>query len=492
MPKFLSREVAAQAYDQGREAVLELFDQLFEQLVALAARVEELERQRSTDSHNSSKPPSSDPPGSHPSPSPGTRIRTKSLRTPSGKKPGGQRGHPGSTLKMTAKPDRVEMYAPEACARCAKRLDTAPVVGVERRQVIELPKVLFEVTEYQAESRRCSCGEVTSGTFPECVTAPVQYGPRLRSVAVYLSQYQLVPMERVSEALSDVFGCESFSEGTLDQALDACSEGLAAVEEQIEEGLRQAEVVHFDETGLEVRGKLHWLHVACTETLTHYGWAAQRGPAGADRHGILPQFKGIGVHDGLETYWGYSWEHALCNIHHLRELVEVEEHDKQPWATKMQALLREMKASVDTAKARGEAKLQDEVLAALEARYGRLLAEGFAMNPPPERSPKTRGRPKRGRVLALLDRLSIHRSATLRFLNDFKVPFDNNLAERDIRMAKVKQKVSGCFRADNGADRFCRIRGYISTMRKQHQSILACLESVFLGNPTMPATALAT
>lgn len=487
MPKFITRETVAKAYEQGLDAVVELFDQVLGQVIVLAARVEELERQRSTDSHNSGKPPSSDPPGSHPSPAPGTR--TKSLRAPSGKKPGGQRGHPGSTLKLVKSPDRIEMHSPEVCARCGQSLKQAAVIQVERRQVFDLPKVLVEVTEHQVERRRCLCGEVSEGRFPENVRAPVQYGPRLRAAAVYLSQYQLVPMERVSEALADLFGCEGFSEGTLDRGLDECHQSLSAVAEEIKEGLQQADVAHFDETGLEVKGKLNWLHVACTETLTHYGWASRRGPAGADSIGILPLFKGTGLHDGLETYWGYSWTHALCNIHHLRELVEVEEHDKQLWATEMQALLREMKASVEAAKAHGETKLAKAVVQAFETRYESLLAEGFALNPPPERSPKTRGRPKRGRVLALLDRLSIHQGAALRFLKDFKVPFDNNQAERDIRMIKVKQKVSGCFRADNGADRFCRIRGYISTMRKQHQNTLACLESVFLGNPIMPATA---
>lgn len=483
MPRFITRESVAQAYEQGLDAVVELFDQVLGQVIVLSARVEELERQRSIDSHNSSKPPSSDPPGSHPSP------RTKSLRKPSGRRSGGQRGHPGATLKMVKHPDRLEVHSPDACQACGQSLKAAPVTQVERRQVFDLPKVLFEVTEHQVERRRCGCGKTTCGSFPESITAPAQYGPRLRAVAVYLSQYQLVPMERICDALSDVFGAEGFSEGTLDSALDECHQSLAAIEETTKEGLRQAEVEHFDETGLEVGGKLNWLHVACTATLTHYGWAAKRGPAGADGHGILPFFKGIGLHDGLETYWGYLWTHALCNIHHLRELVEVAEHDKQPWATAMQALLREMKASVDRARVLGQTELAQAVVEAFETRYTALLAEGLALNPPPERSPKTRGRPKRGRVLALLDRLSNHREAALRFLHDFKVPFDNNQAERDIRMVKVKQKVSGCFRSDNGADRFCRIRGYISTMRKQGKHILACLESVFLGSPIMPVTA---
>lgn len=481
MQTIVSREAVAEAYEQGLDAVVGLFDQMLEQLAALTARVEELERQRAVDSHNSSKPPSSDPPGSKPSP--------KSLRQPSGKKSGGQPGHRGTTLLRSHHPDRTVVHAPERCAGCGASLAEAPVVGLERRQVIELPAVLVEVVEHQAESRQCPCGQTSRGSFPQEVAATVQYGPRLRALAVYLNQGQLLPMERITEILADVFGCETFSEGTLARAVEECYEGLAEIESAIKTGVQQASVAHFDETGLEVGGKLHWLHVAGTASLTHYGWAAKRGPAGADALGILPEFKGIGVHDGLETYWSYPWDHALCNGHHLRELTFVEEQFGQAWARDLQALLREMKRAVGEARASGQASVAAAVEQAFAARYASILATGFTANPAPERPPGTRGRPKRGRVLSLLDRLRTHREAVLRFLHDFAVPFDNNQAERDIRMVKVKQKVSGCFRQPSGADRFCRIRGYISTMRKQHKQALACIESIFLATPTTPTLA---
>ena len=482
MQTIVTREALAEAYSQGLDAVLSLLDQVLEpmlgQLAVLTARVEELERQRKLDSHNSSRPPSTDPPGSKPSP--------KSLRQPSGKKPGGQPGHPGSTLRMATNPDRLVRHSPERCDSCGASLADALVVGLEIRQVIELPPILVEVIEHQVETRQCACGQATSGSFPEGLEASVQYGSGLKALAVYLNQGQLLPMERTAEILADVFGCETFSEGTLDNAVADCSAGLAEVEQSIKTGLEQADVVHIDETGLEVGGKLNWLHVVGTASLTHYGWAATRGSTGANAIGLLPRLQGIGVHDGLESYWRYSWLHALCNGHHLRELTFVEEQFGQPWASDLKELLREIKRAVDEARASGQASLPAEVEQEFEARYASILATGFGANPAPERSPEARGRPKRGKVLGLLDRLSNHREAVLRFLHNFAVPFDNNQAERDIRMVKVKQKVSGCFRQPSGADRFCRIRGYISTMRKQHRQALASIESVFLGNPTMP------
>lgn len=365
----------------------------------------------------------------------------------------------------------------------------APVVAVERRQVIDLPPALVEVVEHQVETRQCPCGQTSHGSFPEGVEANVQYGPGLKALAVYLNQEQLIPTERTGEILADVFGCQSFSEGTLDDAVKECYEGLAGVEAAIKAALQKAAVEHFDETGLNVAAKLNWLHVASTANLTHYGWHAKRGPDGADAIGIVPKFRGIGVHDGLETYWRYGWAHALCNGHHLRELTFVEEQLGQAWAGEMKGLLREIKQAVAEARASGQDRLSADVEQKFETRYASILGTGFAANPPPERPPGTRGRPKRGKVLSLLDRLSDHRDAALRFMRNFAVPFDNNQAERDIRMVKVKQKISGCFRKTSGADMFCRIRGYISTVRKQGKHALACIQSVFQGSPFMPALA---
>jgi transposase len=483
MQTIVTREAIAEAYSQGLEAVVSLFDQVLEpvlaQVASLTARVEELERQRALDSHNSSKPPSTDPPGSRPSP--------KSLRQPSGKKSGGQPGHRGSTLRMSESPKHIVRHTPERCESCGASLADAPIIEVERRQVIDLPPVMVEVVEHQVETKQCPCGQRTHGSFPEGVEAPVQYGPGLKGLVVYLNHGQLLPMERTAEILTDVFGCESFSEGTLDNAVVQCYEDLAEVENKIKVALQQAGVAHFDETGLEVDGKLNWLHVASTASLTHYGWDAKRGAEGAEAIGILPKFQGVGVHDGLETYWRYGWTHALCNGHHLRELTFVEEQLAQPWATDMMKLLREIKGEVAEARASGATSLPSDVEQGFVHRYASILATGFAANPPPERPPGTRGRPKRGKVLSLLDRLSNHQDAALRFMRDFAVPFDNNQAERDLRMVKVKQKVSGCFRTSNGADMFCRIRGYISTVRKQGKHALACLRTVFEGSPSMPA-----
>ena len=485
MQPIVTRDAIAEAYSQGLDAVVSLFEQvigqMLEQEATLTARVEELERQRALDSHNSNKPPSSDPPGSKPVP--------KSLRQPSGKKSGGQPGHGGSSLRMAENPDRVVRHPPEHCDRCGASLLDAPVVAVERRQVIELPPVSIEVIEHQVESRRCACGQTSQGSFPEGLEGSVQYGSGLKALAVYLNQGQLLPMERTAEILTDVFGCQSFSQGTLANAVEECFDGLAAVERAIKTGLAQADVVHIDETGLELGGKLHWLHVASTASLTHYGWHAKRGPEGADAIGIVPQLQGVGMHDGLETYWRYGFVHALCNVHHLRELTFVSEQWSQAWATDMKTLLRQIKEAVAEARARGQARLSPETQQEFETRYTSILARGFAANPPPPRPPGTRGRPKRGRVLSLLDRLSTHRDAVLRFMRDFSVPFDNNQAERDLRMVKVKQKVSGCFRQPSGADMFCRIRGYISTVRKQRRQVLSCIQSAFLGHPVMPATA---
>ncbi|MBI2940641.1 MAG: IS66 family transposase, partial [Chloroflexi bacterium] len=327
----MTRDTILEVYHQGPDAVISLVEQLLDQIAALTARVEELEHQRALDSHNSSKPPSTDPPGRKPSP--------KSLRQPSGKKPGSQPAHRGSTLPLSENPDRIVRHSPERCASCGGSLADAPIVQIERRQVIDLPPVLVEVVEHQVETRQCPCGQTSRGSFPEGVEASVQYGPGLKGLVVYLNHGQLLPIERTTEILTDVFGCESFSEGTLDHAIEECHTGLAEVEAEIKAGLQQAAVAHFDETGLEVSGKLNWLHVASTASLTHYGWHAKRGAEGADAIGILPKFQGVGVHDGLETYWRYGWVRALCNGHHLRELTFVEEQLSQTWATDLKKVL---------------------------------------------------------------------------------------------------------------------------------------------------------
>jgi transposase len=484
-------EATLEAYRHGADAIVVLVEQLVgtltEQVERLTAEVselraenEELRGRLGTDSHNSSKPPSSDGPASKPHP--------KSRRESSGRKPGGQPGHGGQTLRLVESPDEIVVHAPIECRGCGERLDAAPVVRSERRQVLDLPPVRLQVTEHQAETRQCAgCGAETSGLFPTGVAAPVQYGPGVAGLAVYLNQEQLLPEERTCRVLAEVFG-RPISEATLERAVETCHTQLAAVEAAIKQGITAAEVAHFDETGARLGGKRFWLHVASTATLTFYAAHPKRGREAMDALGVLPAFRGRAVHDGLTSYGQYQdCTHALCNAHHLRELTFVEEQLKQAWASDLKTLLLEIKQAVDTARAGGLVAVPAEAKRDFLTRSDTILADGARANPPPAPTGK-RGRPKRGKAGSLVDRLHTHKAEALAFLEDFAVPFDNNQAERDIRMTKVRQKISGGFRTTTGADRFSRIRGYISTLRKQAIPIFAALVDTLSGSPPMPAT----
>jgi transposase len=485
------RDGVLQAYQQGPEAVVELVARLMAEVAAhlesVSARVATLEAENAalrarlaTNSRNSSQPPSSDGPGVKPQP--------KSLRRPSGRKPGGQPGHVGHTLRLVDDPDEVQVHSPARCLACGERLEWTPATRRERRQVVDLPPVQVRVVEHQAETKRCpGCGVETTGPFPAGVAAPAQYGPRVATVAVYLNQAQLLPVARTGEVLAEVFGCP-ISERTLERAVAACHAQLAEVDAAIKRGVAEAAVAHFDETGLNIGGKNAWLHVASTPRLTCYAAHQKRGREALDGIGVLPAFRGRAVHDGWPTYWQYGdCAHALCNAHHLRELTYVEEQLGQSWAKDLKDVLLEIKRAVDTAQEHGVAELSTDGKREFERRYDEILAAGLTANPPPRPTGK-RGRPKRGKAGSLVDRLRQHKGATLAFMEDFAVPFDNNQAERDIRMTKVRQKVSGCFRTTTGADQFCRIRGYISTLRKQGIPILAALGKAMVGAPPMPAT----
>ena len=305
---------------------------------------------------------------------------------------------------------------------------------------------------------------------------------------VYLMEAQLLPSNRTREVLSEVFGCE-VSEGTLYNAREKCFEQLAPIEQQIKAGLEAAEVMHCDETGLRVNCKLWWLHVASTAQLTYYFVHPKRGCAAIDEMDVLANFGGVSIHDGWQSYFGYNCAHGLCNAHHLRELRFIVERYEQRWAEQMMTLLCEIKAQVDIAKAAEKSALSEEQLSDFELRYQTLLMDGFDANPPPpvdDSAPKKRGRIKQLPPKNLLDRLDLHDTAVLAFMFDFRVPFDNNQAERDVRMMKLKQKVSGCFHSATGSQQFCRIRGYISTLRKQGLAVLDALRSTFTANPLLP------
>jgi len=482
----MDRKDILAVYEQGPDAVVALVERLCAQLdeqqqmiASLTARVEGLEDQLAKNSRNSSKPPSSSP----------EKPKPKSLGEKSAKKPGGQKGHPGTTLSMVEDPEHMVFHSPRECACCGRLLEeSGSVPGYERRQVVDVPAVALEVTEHRAQSKECAeCGVTTTASFPSEVSAVVGHGPRIKALSVYLMEYQLLPYERTRELLRDLFGERAPAVGTLYSALESCSRGLEQAEGAIEAGLKEAEVSHFDETGLRVGKEGMWVHVASTPGLTHYGVHQKRGGEATTEIGILPSFEGVAVHDGWSPYRNYEeCAHALCNAHHLRELTFLEEEHEQRWAGRMKALLWEIEQAVRQERAVGATELAPERIEKFERRYGRLLKTGLGANPPPKRTGK-RGRPRQSKAKNLLDRLDKHRDEVLMFMHDFRVPFDNNQAERDIRMVKVRQKISGCFRTMDGAKMFCRIRGYISTVRKQGENVLGALEGAFRGNPFVPA-----
>jgi transposase len=296
---------------------------------------------------------------------------------------------------------------------------------------------------------------------------------------------QLLPSERTCEVLAEVLGVR-VSEGTLYTTREQCFEKLEPISSEIQAAIGESPVVHFDETGMRMNGKLWWLHVACTHGLTNYFVHPKRGAVAMDEMGILPGFAGKAMHDGWKSYAGYECEHCLCNAHHLRELQFILERYEQPWAFQMSLLLVTILRQVQTAQTEGHRALPPEQRQAFKTRYQAVIDEGLAANPslaPPTDAPQKRGRPKQSLPRNLLLRLQSQQASVLGFMDDFSVPFDNNQAERDIRMMKLKQKISGCFRSEDGARMFCRIRGYLSTLRKQGQNVLDALIALFSGNP---------
>lgn len=473
----MKREDIEKVYDQGKEAVVELVEGLISeftsQINVLTNRVEKLEAQLAKNSHNSSKPPSSD--GLK------KKMRMKSQRKKSGKKSGGQKGHNGKSLKMSDSPDEIKKLHISSCSCCGESLEDIETKWHDKRQVFELPKVSVTITEYQAEVKECPhCGSECKAEFPEGITHKVQYGNHLRAMIIYFRNYELIPVERVAELFKDIFGI-SLSEGTVVNTTKRCAIALSGFEHWVRNKIMGSPVVNFDETGVNINGSLHWLHSASTSSLTSYFVHKKRGTEAFDAMGILPFFKGKAVHDHWKPYFKYSCSHALCNAHHLRELTFVYEHHKQQWAKKMIDFLCEIKLSVETCREKGEI-IDPTLIKKYERKYRRIVKEGLNANPPPEMiTVKRRGRKKRGKVLCLLDRLNNYRKETLAFLYNPNVPFDNNLAERDIRMVKVQQKISGLFRSYNGAEQFCLIRSYISTVKKQGVCVLSALEKICAG-----------
>ena len=438
------------------------------EMAAMQARTAELERRLGLNSSNSGKPPSSD----------GLKkpVRVSSLREQSGKKTGGQKGHPGETLCRTETPDAIIDHYPSACAGCGAPLTEATATGHAARQVVDLPEPQpLVVTEHRAHECRCAaCGAQTRAAFPDWVTAPVQYGKRIGGFVLYLLHDQLLPEKRLAALMADLFGVP-LATATIARISQDCAKRVLSFAIAVRDQVAAAPVKHMDETGFRIGGKTQWLHVASTMLLTFYRVSAKRGS-------LLANVAGIVVHDHWHPYYTLKGVlHALCNAHHLRELKALVEIEKEDWARRMQRLLRRACHAVNLARAQ-DVPLRPELIALIERRYDAIVADGLAFHAaqPALIKARPRGRPPRRVGHNLLLRLSTRKSDVLRFLTDPRVPFTNNLAERDGRMMKLRQKISGGFRSEPGAEDFAVIRSLLSTARKQGWGLLQTLT----GDPT--------
>ena len=469
-------------HQQENEQLKQKIQELEAALQAAQRQIAELTAMLNQNSRNSHWPSSRDKSRK--------KKRTKSLRRPSGKKPGGQKGHTGHTLEMSDNPDTVTIHRPETCQHCQQPFqDEQRPVAVDKRQVQDLPPLQIVITEHQAETLCCPhCRQLSQGTFPQDVVAPVQYGPGIQQLAVYLKTEQFIPYERSQRFLVDLFGL-NLSPGTLQNIIQRTAQRLQPVMDQIKTALKAGSILHCDESGFYIGGQRHWLHVAATENLTCYYPHARRGSKATDAMGILPDFRGTAIHDFWSAYRQYQeCHHGLCNVHHLRDLTAVAENDNQSWANRFKWFLLSAKQVVEQTQLAGETMLPQQKVSQIERIYDQLIASALQANPPPPGGwPKgKRGRAKKTKPRNLADRFHKHRLEVLAFVYDFKVPFDNNLAERDIRMLKVQQKISGCFRSQAGAKDFCIIRSYLSTIRKQGVSVWSALGSVFANDILMP------
>ena len=441
-------------------------------LAALTQRVAHLEGILAKNSRNSSKPPSSDQPTRKPAPAP-------TLDDGVQRKPGGQPGHKGYALKRVANPDEVvEHVLPEVC-ECGLRLTP---MAQEFRQVFDLPRPAMRVVEHQTFSAICTCGKTHRSSFPKDVSAATQYGPNIEALAVYLTHHHMLPISRCADILSDLGG-QAVSAGTVSAMVVATATTLAPAVERIKEHVTASPVVCADETGMRVGGGLSWLHVAVTEMLTWMGIHKKRGSVAMDEFGIIGALTGTVVHDGFSSYRTYDdCTHALCNAHHLRELTYVDEQFAQPWAKAMIEFL--LTANKEVKVAAGQA-LSQQRQTDLRAEYLAIVSAGQTANPLKPASGR-RGRTAQPYPVNLLRRLSDYADDVLRFTQDPAVPFTNNLGERTMRMLKVKQKVSGCFRTLEGSRNFCAIRSYLATLAKQNRNLLEALVLTAQGKPPDP------
>ena len=452
---------------------------LLAQLALMQGQIAQLQGRLSLNSTNSSKPPSSD--GLN-------KPQPKSLRKKGQRPSGGQKGHPGHTLRHAAQPDSVVIHALASyCDACQRRLDGASVA--ETRQVFDLPPLRCEVTEHRVLQAQCSCGKHHRAQFPEYVAASVQYGPAALAAMVHLNQHHMVPLQRTAALMGELFELP-VSQASVLKASAQAQTRLEPTVQAMGKAFLALPIVHADETGIRVDKALQWIHVLSTQGLTWMACHAKRGKEAFQAHGILPRFTGTLIHDGWKPYRALDCSHGLCNVHHLRELTYVGEQLKQDWAADMVELLTHAshihnQHGAEAAPLRYTQPAYVQEVQDLRSLYGAILDQGDDANPLRPPSGK-RGGTKQSLASNLLRRLRLHADDVWRFMTDPGVPFTNNLAEQAVRMPKVKQKVSGCFRTSSGAQTFCVIRSYLATMHKQAANVFDCLTQTFQGNTPQP------
>jgi len=476
----LTREDIVKLCETSSELMGALILYLWDENQMLKQRIKELEDRLNLNSRNSGKPPSSD---GYKKPNP------KSLRGKSGKPSGGQHGHKAHQLPLNENPDHVITYALDVCEKCHFDLKNTLPIDEKIRQVLDFIAKM-ETTEHRAQVKICpNCHHQNQAAFPTGIDYKTQYGDQTKALFSYLNVQQLLPLKRLTETIYDLTG-HSVSQGAIVHANEELFKKLVHPEEQIKQQLLDSPVVHFDESGVRVNGKLNWLHTACTPELTYYFVHPKRGKDAIDEGSILSDYTGTAVHDGLPSYRKYKCGHALCNQHHHRELIAVVENDMQTWGQLMIDLLYDIKKKKEERISAGFTHMEPDTIVGYEAKYRTILDIGFAENPPPPPPvEKKKGRIKQSKAKNLLDRLE-NKQAVLAFMYDFQVPFTNNVAEQAIRMIKTMQKISGSFRSKKGADIFCRIRGFVSTVRKQEFPILKKIRDAFASKPVIPAPPL--
>jgi len=463
--------------DEMLKNILLELEQLREENRLLKEEIKELKEQLNKNSRNSSKPPSTDNKFKE-------KVSSKSKNR--NKKRGGQKGSKGNNLKKSDSPDKIKVLEDTVCKNCKHSLKEVEVKSISSKQVFDIPKVEMQVTEFQQYQKICPCCKtVNKPEFPTGLNSYVQYGENIKTLIAYLNTYQMVPYERIGELVED-FTLHKMSTGTIYNILENFHNKLKVFEEKSKESLLKSAVIHVDETGTKVGGKLHWSHVVSTSVLTYYMIHEKRGSKAIDDMEILPLFEGVAVHDHWKAYNKYECEHSFCNAHILRELNAVIENENLLWANDMHTLLTRMNKYIYSLKEKGKISPSKGKIQQFYQQYDDICKSAEQYYPPPLEIPKSKRKPKQSKSKNLLDRLIEYKDETLRFFINLLVPFTNNLAERDLRMLKVKEKISGCFASFKGVEIFNRIRGFISTMKKNNRSVLKELANVLNGEVYMP------